>query len=183
MVFPGWVLRSMLVTMLHYLPLEERYLLRGEWDEIPGVYLPTRVLDLRFSVIPNPNDALVHQISLLSWITPKEVRNYPARVEDQLDSQMKSELERRRWKSHPLYKTNTKDQLEAMCRTLRIPVTPSLAKHNPATRICEKNGESLPPQFSQPLYHGLLSAVPLTTSAISRLTVQELRSILKHHGY
>ena len=95
MVFPGWVLQSMLVTMLHYLPLEERYSLRGEWDEIPGVYLPTRVLDLRFSVIPNPNDALVHQISLLSWITPKEVRNYPAKVEDQLDSQMKSELERR----------------------------------------------------------------------------------------
>ena len=46
-----------------------------------------------------------------------------------------------------------KDHLEAMCRTLRIPVTPSLMEHNLAALICEKNGESLPPQFSQPLYH------------------------------
>ena len=176
-------LRWLKTGELHYLPLEERYLLKGEWDVIPGVYLPTRVLNLCFSVIPNPDDALVHQIALLSWIMPKEVRNYLAKVEDQLESQMKAELERRRWKSHPLYKTNTKDQLEAMCRILRIPVTPSLAKHNLATLICEKNGKSLPPQFSQPLYHGLLSAVPSTTSVISKLTVQELRSILKHHGY
>lgn len=68
------------MSELHYLPLEERYLLKGEWDEIPGVYLPTRVLDLCFSVIPNPDDALVHQIALLSWITPKDVRNYLANL-------------------------------------------------------------------------------------------------------
>ena len=31
---------------LHYLPLEERALLKGPWDDIPGAYLPSRVLDL-----------------------------------------------------------------------------------------------------------------------------------------
>ena len=140
-------------------------------------------MDLCLSVVPKPDDALIHQMSLLSWITPQEVTDYIAKVERQLEHQTKAEFEKRRWKMHTLYKHNTKDKLEAMCRNLRIPVTPSLAKHNLAELICKKKGEPLPPQYTQPLYHGKLSVVPNTTSAINKLTIHELKAILKHHGY
>ena len=114
--------------------------------------------------------------SLLTWITPREVLDYIAKLESQLENQTKLELERRRWKVHSLYKNNTKEKLEAMCKSLRIPVTPSLAKHNLAELVCNKKGEPLPPQYTQP---GKLSAVPCTTSAINKLTIHELRAILK----
>ena len=58
---------------LHYLPLEERMLLLGPWDDIPSVYLPSKVLDLCFNVFQHPSDDIIHLISLLSWTTPQEV--------------------------------------------------------------------------------------------------------------
>ena len=43
---------------LHYLSLEERSLLKGEWDENSWCVLANQsILDICFSVIPNPNDA------------------------------------------------------------------------------------------------------------------------------
>ena len=77
---------------LHYLPLEERCLLEGYWDNIPGVYLPTKVVDLCLSVVPKPDDALTHQIVLLSWLTPREPENYIAKVDSQLENQ-RSEIQ------------------------------------------------------------------------------------------
>ena len=44
--------------------------------------------------------------------------------------------ERERWKSHHLYKSNTKLKLEAMCRDLRIPV--ALEKHQLVNLIIKK---------------------------------------------
>ena len=61
---------------LHYLPLEERHLLSGPWDNIPGAYLPSRVLVLCFNVAPQLTDEIKHQISLLSWVIPHEVKQY-----------------------------------------------------------------------------------------------------------
>lgn len=60
----------------------------------------------------------------------------------------------------PLY---NRDKLESMCRSMHIPVTP----------ICEKRGEPSP-EYTQPLYHGKLAAVPGTTSAIGKFTIQKL---------
>ena len=44
---------------LHYLPLEERALLSGPWDIIPGAYLPLRILDLCFSAVQHLNDEII----------------------------------------------------------------------------------------------------------------------------
>ena len=176
-------LRWFKTNELHYLPLEERCLLNGDWDDIPGVYLPTKVGDLCLSVIPKPDDTLIHQIALLSWVTPREVKDYISKQENQYDNQIKSEMQRRRWKVHPLYKNNNREKLAGMCRSMHIPVTSALAKHDLAKLICETKGEPCPPDYTQPLYHGKLSAVPCTTSAINKLTIHELRAILKHHGY
>ena len=89
---------------LHYLPLEERALLLGEWDDNPGAYLPTTILDLCFAVMPDPPDDIIDQIALLSWITPSEVKQYNKKIKAQIDSQMEMDKEKDRWKSHPLYK-------------------------------------------------------------------------------
>ena len=94
---------------LHYLPLEERELLSGEWDNIPGVFLPTTILDLCFTVIPSPPEDIINQIALLSWITPLEVKQYKAKINTQIETQMKMDREKDRWKLHPLYKQNSKD--------------------------------------------------------------------------
>lgn len=168
---------------LHYLPLEERVLLLGPWDDIPGAYLPSKIMELCFAVIPQPEDVVISQISLLSWITPQEVKAFYKKIHDQFDSQMKEELERRVWKTHLLFKSNTKSQLEAMCRGMKIPVTATLLKHQLVRLISEAKGEQPPPTPSETLYKGSISSVPKTITKINRLTIPELRAILVHHGY
>ena len=161
--------------------LWKRALLSGAWDEIPGVYLPSKVLDLCLSVVEHPSDDIVRQLSLLSWTTPQEVRDYETKVHAQVDNQIKAQLERERWKSHHLYKTQTKPQLESQCRKLKIPVTSTLLKHQLVDLISQHQGET-PPEPVNCLYSGRLSSVPLTTASIRNLTIPKLRSILKHHN-
>ena len=66
-------LRWFKTSELHYLPLEERMLLLGPWDDIPSVYLPSKVWNLCFNIFQHPSDDIIHLISLLSWTTPQEV--------------------------------------------------------------------------------------------------------------
>ena len=132
-------------------------------------------------MILQPTETIIQRMSLLSWTTPTDVINYIKKVQTQIDSQLEAELERERWKRHPLYKT--KVQLEAECKQLKIPVTSSLTKQQLAALIVQKKGEQLPPElpYTQ-LYSGDLTGVPSTTSAINHLTIPVLRAILKHHN-
>ena len=166
---------------LHYLPLEERAILSGAWDDIPEVLLPSKVLDLYFAIVDQPSDDIVRQISLLSWTTPSEVKQYYKNIQIEIESQVKSEREKERWKSHPLYKENTKVKLEAQCRSIKIPVTAALHKHELVSLICERKGEPSPPA-SQLLYSGSLSSVPGTASGLQRYTIPKLKNILKCHN-
>ena len=124
---------------------------------------------------------MILQIALLSWVTPREVKDYISKQENQFENQVKSEMQRRKWKVHLLYKNNNREKLAGMCKSMHIPVTSALAKHDLAALIYEKKGEPCPPEYTQPLYHGKLSAAPCTTSAINKLTIQELRAILYRH--
>lgn len=89
---------------------------RGPWDEY--THLPSKVLDLCFSILQCPPDNIIQLISLLSWTTPQEVRDYHDKIQTQVQNKNRSEPAR--WRSHHLYKSNTKLKLEAMCRDLRI---------------------------------------------------------------
>ena len=42
---------------------------------------------------------------------------------------LEADQQRELWKQHPLYQKHTKDELDKMCRNLKIPVTPALVKH------------------------------------------------------
>ena len=63
------ILRWYKTGQLHYLPLEERSLLKGPWDDIPEALLPSKVLDLWSSLVIDLTDELVQQVSVLSWAT------------------------------------------------------------------------------------------------------------------
>ena len=64
-------LRGFRTGEAHYLPLEEVALLKGSWINIPAIFLPSKVLQLCFIVVPNPDENLIQQMSLLSWLTVK----------------------------------------------------------------------------------------------------------------
>ena len=59
---------------------------------------------------------MINQMALLSWTTTKGIQDYLKKVEQQIEKQMKAELEKRKWKVYTLYRSNSKQQLEAMCR-------------------------------------------------------------------
>ena len=171
-------LRWLKTGELHYLPLEERVLLLGPWDDVPGAYLPSKILEVCYALIPTPDDDVIAQVSLLSWITPQEVRAFYQKLKDQFDHQLKADLERRTWKSHPLFKNNNKVQLEAQCRSMKIPVTSSTLKHQLVKFLSEARGEDPPPSPSDPLYNGNLSSLPRTLGTLNHLTLPQLRNIM-----
>ena len=132
--------------------------------------------------MPNPLDDIINQIALLSWIT-SEVKQYKKKITCQIISQMEMDKEKDRWKSHPLYKQNTKEKLEAMCKKLQVPVTPAMAKHQLVEIVAEKTGV-VPPKIDASLqYNGNLTALPTSTAGLNRLTIAKLRYILRHHGF
>lgn len=62
---------------LHYIPFNERVLLdKGDWDNCPGLFLPTRVLNLCFAVVPHPTDDCLKEISKLAWIPLSLCKDY-----------------------------------------------------------------------------------------------------------
>ena len=140
--------------------------------------MPSRVLNLCFSLILDlPNELITQQISLLSWVTPYEVREYYKNQRSQYEQQIESEREKDRWKSHDLYKGKTKPELE-MCRKLRIPVTSTLLKHQLVSLIAKNSGELMPADNYKP-YSGKLEEIPASLFKINNsFTIPYLRSIL-----
>ena len=59
----------------HYLPFELRANLpRGPWDELPELFLPSRVLDLAFRVFQKLESALLRQVAFLAgFLTKKRI--------------------------------------------------------------------------------------------------------------
>lgn len=154
----------------------------GPWTSIPDAFLPAKILELCFNILHDPPDDIIKQISLLSWIPPHEVKEYRKKLDEQLENQVKAEIEKIRWKETPSYKDNTKVKLEAMCRKAGIPITPATPKHQLCSLLHQKWGESEPPIVSQSLYSGSLSSLPHSASSINQLTMPVLKTVLKFHN-
>lgn len=104
---------------LHYMPWQEAALLEhGPWNDIPGLFVPTKILDLCFLVIPKPPQDVAQLSALLAWITPKEAKEYYDKLETQVSRIMEADRQRAKWKQHSLYSKNTKEELERMCRAM-----------------------------------------------------------------
>lgn len=174
--------RWLKTSELHYLPVNERALLEsGPWDEIPALFLPSKILSTCFEIAADPPPNIQKLIALLAWVNPTDLSEFYSKLKTQLESTLIADKEREKWKSHSLYKENTKPQLEAICRKLNIPVTSSITKHQLVSLIAQKRGISEPAN-SLPLYSSRITSLPTSTSAISHMPVAQLRAVLQHHN-
>lgn len=103
---------------------------------------------------------MMDQVALLSWVTPSEVKPYYKKIKCQIDSQTKMDQEKDRWKSHSLYKQNTKENIEAVCKKLQVPVTAAMAKHQLVEIIAEQSGVVHPKVNTSLQYSGNIIALP-----------------------
>ena len=82
----------------------------GPWDGIPGAFIPSVVFELCLNVCVELTDILLQQIALLAWVTPSQVKAHHKKLIDQYEGQENAEIERERWRMHPLYQSNKKPQ-------------------------------------------------------------------------
>ena len=175
-------LRWLKTCELHYMPYHERCELQhGPWDETPGFFMPSAILNIAFISIPDPPPHIMKLLAILAWVPTSEAQKYYTELQSNALETIHSDLEREKWKDHPLYTKHTKSQLLEMCQSLKVKIAKSSTnKHQLVALLAEKKGEQEPKP--KPLYSGKLTQVPCTTSSISKFTIGQLRAILKHHG-
>ncbi len=62
---------------LHCMPYHERAIIEeGPWDEIPGLFLPSQILDICFIAIPTPPPDIMKLIATLAWVRLHEASQY-----------------------------------------------------------------------------------------------------------
>ena len=105
---------------LHYLSYEARYNLpEGPWEGIPGLFLPTVILDLAFKAVgPYPPNDILYLLSLLAWIAVEECREYLVKKNQDLLNELERDIVLEQWVSHPLYLSNTSSHRETYCRAV-----------------------------------------------------------------
>ena len=129
---------------LHYLTYEARKNLpEGPWDGMAGFLLPSTILNLPFVVISHPPNDILLLLSILAWVTLDEANEYIRKKDEDLLAELERDTVLEQWISHPLYQSNTKIQLEKMCRDLKIPVKQH-SKHELVRLIVEKRKEPSP---------------------------------------
>ena len=168
---------------LHYLSLNQCKLLEmGPWNNIPGIFLPSHILQLCFSIVSNITCTEDHlkQFALMSWIPLSLCQEVYEKHLENVKNVIDSDVKREKWKEHPLYATKKRNQLEDICKSLKIPVHGNINKVELVQLISEHNNEA--PPHDKALYSGEIARIPTTQAAISKLPVSKLRAILKWHG-
>lgn len=118
--------------------------------------------------IPKPPNDIFKLISLLAWTSTSEVKEYYNKLDDHVSKTLEADQQREKWKQHSLYETYMKEELEQLCGTSNIPVTP-LSKHQLVSLQAESRGESEPTASSMIAYLRKLVKVPKTITALNCL--------------
>ena len=121
-----------------------------------------------------------NQLSILTWTKPDEVEQYFEQCRQQVQKLLEDDEKLDAWKHHHLYKDNTKEDLQKICQQYKIPVTAAVNKLQLVQLIAQQTGEAALPTTSKK-YSGLLRAIPVSVSAINKLTTSKLREILNYH--
>lgn len=151
----------------------------GPWDESPGLFLPEKVLDTCFKVVPSPSSDIMESIAFLAWVSTKEAKEYFTNAQRKLDDQKDEDLPRESWKRHSLYK-ESKGNLISKC----FQAGSFGNKHDLVCRIVENTHTGVSPTSltENNLYDGNLSSVPSSTAGLIKLSVVHLRVILRAHS-
>ena len=167
---------------LHYMSFEERRDFPvGPWDECHGVFMPEKVLDTCFRVLPAPTKDMMMSIALLAWVTPEEASTYYSSVHKKLKDQKEEDIKRETWKQHALYQ-ESKETLVKMCSGSGL--LTSGKKHELVECVAGNTpGKSEPVAYlnETDLYDGKIGSIPNSTTGLMRLSVAQLRAILRQH--
>lgn len=111
------------------------------------------------------------------------MKEYYSKCDEQVTNMLEVDRKREHWKEHPLYRDNTKEDLQKLCHSLRIPTAASVTKLQLAELICRHRGNSLPNSVQRQPYSGRIGSVPRTVKAINQLPASTLRGILHYHKF
>lgn len=166
---------------LHYMGYEERRdFPSGPWDENPGIFLPEKVLNMCFRVLPTPSRAVVTSVAFLAWVSLDEASSYFSTMHKKLQDQKEEDLQRETWKLHPLYQ-ESRETLVKMCSESGLLTTGK--KHELVRRIAENEPreKDLVKLDEGELYDGDMESIPSSSAGLMRLSVTQLRLILRTH--
>ena len=167
---------------LHYMSFEERRDFPvGPWDECHGVFMPEKVLDTCFRVLPAPTKDMMMSIALLAWVTPEEASTYYSSVHKKLKDQKEEDIKRETWKQHALYQ-ESKETLVKMCSGSGL--LTSGKKHELVECVAGNTpgkSELVAYLNETDLYDGKIGSIPNSTTGLMRLSVAQLRAILRQH--
>lgn len=88
---------------LHYMTLSDASLLEhGQWDEIPGLFLPSKILDLCYLVMPDPPENICKLIALVAWVPTRDREAYYSKMDEAVKKIVTTDQQQQIWKEHPL---------------------------------------------------------------------------------
>ena len=135
---PDYV-RWLKTSEFHYLTLERNSRItrsvQGRWNTVPGLFLPSRLLDMLFKINCHPPDDIFHEISLLLWIPETEVRRYFKEADDQQLKSFEEDKLKEKWNGTSLYRKNSMSRLQKKCKHAELQ-TKGL-KHHLVQRLYE----------------------------------------------
>ena len=165
---------------LHYLPYEKRRSFpTGPWDQCPGLFLPTKVLELCCKVFPCPPSDLFQDIGLLAWLSINEVTHFYQTMQEKTELTLSNDRDRFAWSHHQLYRTKSKEELAKLCRDMKIQSNGN--KHELVRNLAENSGQCQPHVTT--IYNGELDSIPKQSTLLSKFSVGQLRDIFHYHGF
>ena len=163
---------------MHYLPYEQRRdLSDGPWNNIPELFLPSRILKLVFLSLPNLPTYAMQSISILCWCPVEDVEKFLKKKADAMERDFLESVEQQLWRQHTLYKKK-RETLEARCQEKGI--QSSGAKHLLVKRLASVDLSSSSPVVEK--YSGDIPTIPTTAKEIQKLPVGRLKEILHFHN-
>ena len=128
--FMGWITSK---GELNYLPYELKISLPpGEWDSVPGCYLPSHCLDVAYVLLEKPKGTFLRCLSLLAWVTEDAVVQFFEKKEKEVQKAIQDAIKCEQWKEHRLY-AEKNDTLVSMCKERNI--EPSGMKYENVQRL------------------------------------------------
>ena len=107
--------------------------------------LPSTILDICHKVLTkSPNDVF-KLIAFLAWVSLDKAKEYMAMIESSTEEVSEKDAEKEKWKNNVLYKKNTKTQLQARCKQLKIPVISTSAKHDMVKLLSMHESDNVQP--------------------------------------
>lgn len=177
-------IRWLKTNELHYLTIERNSriasTLDGRFQIMPGLFLPSRLLDLLYKINPNPTEDMFIDIALLVWIETDEVKRYfKERNEEDLRMFRHDKL-RDQWKTTELYRKNSCQELQEKCK--RAGLSSAGLKHQLVERLYANTTEYTPPSIFRSDYEGNIEDLPNSLKGLHNLSTAQMKYILQYHG-